>query len=214
MIMISATHDDHDRSHAERCRPRYLRRRGGDALDAKETPHLGSSLSCVDIVVAAYWSALRIDLRQPWSTVRRPGLGADRCGVCSKKPPRRYRRTTARNPSAASSSHETSPPRRRESRGRRSAWLRSWSSCVPKSLSCWLARPELQRRACRATKTRPSLKLRTCHPYYSLCSYWSGISRRRARFCLIQSAVSRMASQTVSDGCQLRSLRALLLSRR
>ncbi len=28
---------------------------------AKKTPHLGSSLSCVDIVVAAYWGALRID---------------------------------------------------------------------------------------------------------------------------------------------------------
>ncbi len=27
--------------------------------------HLGSSLSCVDILVAAYWAALRIDLRHP-----------------------------------------------------------------------------------------------------------------------------------------------------
>jgi transketolase len=32
--------------------------------DAK-TPHLGSSLSCVDILVAAYWGALRIDPARP-----------------------------------------------------------------------------------------------------------------------------------------------------
>ncbi len=32
--------------------------------DAK-TPHLGSSLSCVDILVAAYWAALRIDPKKP-----------------------------------------------------------------------------------------------------------------------------------------------------
>jgi transketolase len=30
-----------------------------------ETPHLGSSLSCVDILVAAYWGALRIDPARP-----------------------------------------------------------------------------------------------------------------------------------------------------
>jgi transketolase len=29
------------------------------------TPHLGSALSCVDILVAAHWGALRIDPRQP-----------------------------------------------------------------------------------------------------------------------------------------------------
>lgn len=29
------------------------------------TPHLGSSLSCVDIIVAAYWGALSIDPHQP-----------------------------------------------------------------------------------------------------------------------------------------------------
>lgn len=29
------------------------------------TPHLGSSLSCVDIVVALYWSALKIDPKNP-----------------------------------------------------------------------------------------------------------------------------------------------------
>jgi len=28
-------------------------------------PHLGSSLSCVDILVAAYWSSLRVDPRRP-----------------------------------------------------------------------------------------------------------------------------------------------------
>jgi transketolase len=30
-----------------------------------KTPHLGSSLSCVDVVVAAYWSALNIDPGRP-----------------------------------------------------------------------------------------------------------------------------------------------------
>ena len=29
------------------------------------TPHLGSSLSCVEILVAAYWGALRIDPSRP-----------------------------------------------------------------------------------------------------------------------------------------------------
>ncbi|HEX3871231.1 MAG TPA: thiamine pyrophosphate-dependent enzyme, partial [Pirellulales bacterium] len=29
------------------------------------TPHLGSSLSCVDTVVAAYWGAMRIDPKKP-----------------------------------------------------------------------------------------------------------------------------------------------------
>ena len=32
---------------------------------AAETPHLGSSLSCVDMLVAAYWTALRIDPAHP-----------------------------------------------------------------------------------------------------------------------------------------------------
>lgn len=32
---------------------------------AAGTPHLGSALSCVDILVAAYWTALRIDPAQP-----------------------------------------------------------------------------------------------------------------------------------------------------
>jgi transketolase len=45
----------------------------GDVLamsHAKKTPHLGSSLSCVDIVVAAYWGVLRIDADNPWEPGR------------------------------------------------------------------------------------------------------------------------------------------------
>lgn len=37
------------------------------------TPHLGSALSCVDILVAAYWNVLRIDPRKPDDPLR------DRC---------------------------------------------------------------------------------------------------------------------------------------
>jgi transketolase len=40
---------------------------------AAGTPHLGSALSCVDILVALYWSALRIDPAQPDAPER------DRC---------------------------------------------------------------------------------------------------------------------------------------
>jgi transketolase len=36
-----------------------------DMSHAAGTPHLGSSLSCVDIVTAAYWGALHIDPRRP-----------------------------------------------------------------------------------------------------------------------------------------------------
>ncbi len=36
----------------------------------KKTPHLGSSLSCVDIVVAAYWGILRVDPQNPWDPAR------------------------------------------------------------------------------------------------------------------------------------------------
>ena len=36
----------------------------------KKTPHLGSSLSCVDIVVAVYWGVLRIDPQNPWDPGR------------------------------------------------------------------------------------------------------------------------------------------------
>lgn len=34
------------------------------------TPHLGSSLSCADIMVAVYWRCLRIDSAQPWDENR------------------------------------------------------------------------------------------------------------------------------------------------
>ena len=32
---------------------------------AAKAPHLGSALSCIDILVAAYWGALRVDAKQP-----------------------------------------------------------------------------------------------------------------------------------------------------
>lgn len=35
-----------------------------------KTPHLGSSLSCVDILVAAYWGAVRIDPKHPLDPCR------------------------------------------------------------------------------------------------------------------------------------------------
>lgn len=35
-----------------------------------KTPHLGSSLSCVDIVTAAYWRILKLDATQPESPLR------------------------------------------------------------------------------------------------------------------------------------------------
>lgn len=35
-----------------------------------ETPHLGSSLSCVDLMVAAYWSFLRVDPQNPENSDR------------------------------------------------------------------------------------------------------------------------------------------------
>ncbi|SVD02343.1 uncharacterized protein METZ01_LOCUS355197, partial [marine metagenome] len=34
------------------------------------TPHLGSSLSCVEILVAAYWGAMNIDSEKPNSPDR------------------------------------------------------------------------------------------------------------------------------------------------
>src|SRR4026208_392790 len=34
------------------------------------TPHLGSALSCVDILVAAYWTILRIDPQRPDDPLR------------------------------------------------------------------------------------------------------------------------------------------------
>lgn len=35
-----------------------------------KAPHLGSSLSCVDILVAAYWNILRINSADPWNPTR------------------------------------------------------------------------------------------------------------------------------------------------
>jgi transketolase len=49
---------------------REIRGRVVQMSHVKKTPHLGSSLSCVDIVVAAYWGALRIDPQNPWDPGR------------------------------------------------------------------------------------------------------------------------------------------------
>jgi len=42
-----------------------IRARVVEMSHVAETPHLGSSLSCVDMLVAAYWGALRIDPKKP-----------------------------------------------------------------------------------------------------------------------------------------------------
>ncbi|MEX1077341.1 MAG: thiamine pyrophosphate-dependent enzyme, partial [Pirellulales bacterium] len=44
---------------------RRIRARVVEMSHVAETPHLGSSLSCVDMLVAAYWGYLRIDPTQP-----------------------------------------------------------------------------------------------------------------------------------------------------
>jgi transketolase len=44
---------------------RKIRGRVVEMSHAAKTPHLGSALSCVDILVAAYWGTLRIDPAQP-----------------------------------------------------------------------------------------------------------------------------------------------------
>jgi transketolase len=44
---------------------RTVRQRVIELSHRAGTPHLGSSLSCIDILVAAYWSALRVDPNQP-----------------------------------------------------------------------------------------------------------------------------------------------------
>ena len=44
---------------------RRIRARLVEMSHVAETPHLGSSLSCVDMLVAAYWGYLRIDPLQP-----------------------------------------------------------------------------------------------------------------------------------------------------
>ena len=42
-----------------------LRGRVIEMSHAAETPHLGSSLSCIDLLVATYWGPLRIDPANP-----------------------------------------------------------------------------------------------------------------------------------------------------
>ena len=42
-----------------------IRARVVEMSHVAETPHLGSSLSCVDMLVVAYWAALRIDPKHP-----------------------------------------------------------------------------------------------------------------------------------------------------
>ena len=42
-----------------------IRARVVEMSHVAETPHLGSSLSCVDMLVAAYWAALQIDAAHP-----------------------------------------------------------------------------------------------------------------------------------------------------
>src|SRR5438445_12335138 len=37
---------------------------------AAGTPHLASAMSCVDILVAAYWNVLRLDARKPSDSLR------------------------------------------------------------------------------------------------------------------------------------------------
>ena len=44
---------------------RHIRGRLVEISHKSRTPHLGSSLSCVDILVAAYWGALAIDPKNP-----------------------------------------------------------------------------------------------------------------------------------------------------
>ena len=44
---------------------RRIRARLVEMSHVAETPHLGSSLSCVDMLVAAYWGFLRIDPKHP-----------------------------------------------------------------------------------------------------------------------------------------------------
>ena len=44
---------------------RHIRGRLVEISHKSRTPHLGSSLSCVDILVAAYWAVLAIDPQNP-----------------------------------------------------------------------------------------------------------------------------------------------------
>ena len=49
---------------------RRIRGRLVEMSHAARAPHLGSALSCVDILVAAYWGALRVDPQQPEDPLR------------------------------------------------------------------------------------------------------------------------------------------------
>jgi transketolase len=49
---------------------RRIRGRLVEMSHAARTPHLASALSCVDILVAAYWGALRIDPQHPLDPLR------------------------------------------------------------------------------------------------------------------------------------------------
>lgn len=49
---------------------RWIRQRVIELSHIAETPHLGSSLSCVDILTALYWSVLRADPRCPADPLR------------------------------------------------------------------------------------------------------------------------------------------------
>jgi len=44
---------------------RHIRRKLVEMSHKANTPHLGSALSCVDILVAAYWGVLTIDVKNP-----------------------------------------------------------------------------------------------------------------------------------------------------
>jgi transketolase len=46
-------------------RVRELRGKLAEMSHAAETPHLGGALSCAEIMVCAYWDALRIDPKNP-----------------------------------------------------------------------------------------------------------------------------------------------------
>jgi transketolase len=48
-----------------RNRARAIRRQVIELSHKAGTPHLGSSLSCIDVLTAAYWSALKIDPKNP-----------------------------------------------------------------------------------------------------------------------------------------------------
>lgn len=49
---------------------RHLRFKVIEMSHAAGTPHLGSALSCLDILVAAYWNIVRVDAQQPTDPLR------------------------------------------------------------------------------------------------------------------------------------------------